>query len=171
MSRIATTRRDVAIKHAWRMYAPAASVLLACLVVLLPVVSTSLIVPDFAFLVLIAWRLLRPEIWTPKAALAFGLFEDLVAGHPLGQSMALWTIIFLAFEFLDAKLNFRDYWMDWFFAALAIIFHTFGAWYVARLMGNSADFAVMLPQLALSILGYPLVARVVLAIDRWRLSR
>ena len=171
MSRIATTRRDVAIKHAWRLYAPAASVLIASLIVLLPIVATSLIVPDFAFIVLVAWRLLRPEIWTPKAALGFGLFEDLVAGHPLGQSMALWTITFLAFEFLDAKLNFRDYWMDWFFASLAIIFHTFGSWYVARLMGNSVDFSVMLPQLGLSILAYPLVARVVLAVDRWRLSR
>ena len=171
MSRIATTRRDVAIKHAWRLYAPTASVVIACLLVLLPVVSSTLLVPDFAFLVLIAWRLLRPEMWSPTAALGFGLFEDLVAGHPLGQSMALWTITFLAFDMLDAKLNFRDYWMDWFFAALAIIFHTFGSWYVARLMGNSAEFAVMLPQLGLSILGYPLVARVVLAIDRWRLSR
>ncbi len=154
-----------------RVKAVAAAVLVACLIVLLPIVSTSLIVPDLAFMTLIAWRLLRPEIWTPKAALAVGMFEDLVAGHPLGQSMALWTIIFLAFEIVDAKLSFRDYWMDWFFAAIALIFHTFGVWYVARLMGNGAEFSVMLPQLALAILGYPLVARVVLAIDRWRLSR
>ena len=171
MSRIATTRRDVAIKHAWRLYAPTASVLVACLTVLLPVVLTTLIVPDLAFMTLIAWRMLRPEIWSPKAALAFGLFEDLVAGHPLGQSMALWTITFLALDILDAKLSFRDYWMDWFFAAIALTFHTFGVWYVARLMGNGAEFSVMLPQLALSILGFPLVARVVLALDRWRLSR
>lgn len=171
MSRIASTHRDVAIKHAWRMYAPVASVVLACLLSLLPVVTSTLIVPDLAFMILVAWRLLRPEMWTPKAALGLGLFEDLVAGHPLGQAMALWTITFLAFEFLDAKLNFRDYWMDWLFAAAAIIFHTFGAWYVARLMGSSAEFSVMLPQLGLAILGYPLVARLVLAIDRWRLSR
>ena len=171
MSRIATTRRDVAIKHAWRLYAPVVSVVAACLIVLLPVVANSLVMPDLAFMVLIAWRLLRPELWSPNAALGLGLFEDLVAGHPLGQSMALWTITFLLFEILDAKLNFRDYWMDWIFAALAIIFHTFGAWYVARLMGSSAEFSVMLPQLALAILGYPLVARVVLAMDRWRLSR
>jgi hypothetical protein len=30
---------------------------------------------------------------------------------------------------------------------------------------------VLLPQLGLSILSYPLVARIVLTLDRWRLSR
>lgn len=171
MSRIASTHRDVAIKHAWRLYVPLISVVVGCLLVLLPIVTTSLLVPDFAFILFVAWRLLRPEMWTPKSALALGLFNDLVAGHPLGESILLWTTVFLAFEVLDAKLNFRDYWMDWLFASLALIFHTFGVWYVARLLGNGAEFAVMLPQLALSIVAYPVVARLVLAMDRWRLTR
>jgi hypothetical protein len=38
-------------------------------------------------------------------------------------------------------------------------------------MGSQAAFAVMLPQLGLSVFAYPLVARLVVALDRWRLAR
>jgi hypothetical protein len=38
-------------------------------------------------------------------------------------------------------------------------------------MGSQVVFEVMLPQIFLSILAYPLVARLVLACDRWRLAR
>jgi rod shape-determining protein MreD len=42
---------------------------------------------------------------------------------------------------------------------------------VARQMGAASPFAVLLPQLALSVFAYPLVARLVVALDRWRLAR
>jgi hypothetical protein len=61
--------------------------------------------------------------------------------------------------------------MDWLIAAAAISFYTFGCWYVAHLMGSRMGAQVMLPQLGMSILAYPLVARLVLALDRWRLRR
>jgi hypothetical protein len=38
-------------------------------------------------------------------------------------------------------------------------------------MGNQAAFSVMLPQLGASILAFPVVARFVLLLDRWRLAR
>lgn len=171
MSRIALTQADVRRKAFRREYVPILSTIFACLLALLPIVVSSPVMPDFGFLVLIAWRLLRPELWSPTIALPLGLFNDLVAGHPLGQSMALWTIVFLAFEVLDSRVLFRDYWMDWFFASLAILFYVFGGWYIGQLMGNGAGFSVMLPHLGASILGYPIVARIVLTLDRWRLSR
>lgn len=171
MSRIAFNSGDVRRSYIRREYVPIVSTVLACLLALLPIVVSSPIIPDFAFLVLIAWRLLRPEMWSPLTALPLGLFNDLIAGHPLGQSMALWTIVFLAFDLADSRLLFRDYWMDWFFASLAVVFYVFAGWYIGRLMGNSAHLAVMLPQLGASILAYPIVARVVLSLDRWRLSR
>lgn len=171
MNRIAGSPRDVRLRNVRRQYVPILSTIAACLLDLLPIVMSSPLIPDLAFLVLVAWRLLRPEMWTATAALPLGLFNDLVAGHPLGQSMALWTIVFLAFDLADARALFRDYWMDWFFAALAILFYVAGGWLIARAMGSFIAFDVLLPQLALSILGYPLVARVVLALDRWRLAR
>ena len=171
MSRIATSGRDVALWTARRQWVPVLTTLAASLLALLPYVAAAPLVPDFAFLVLIAWRLLRPEIWQAQAALPLGLFNDLVAGHPIGQSMALWTLTFLIFDLIDSRVGWRDYWMDWLFAAAVILLHGFGGWYVAHMMGAKASFSIMVPQILLSIFAYPLVARLVVGLDRWRLTR
>ena len=171
MSRIAGSDAEVAIHDLRRRFVPLLSTLAAILLALLPIVAATPLLPDFGFLVLITWRLLRPEIWTPRMALGLGLVADLVAGHPLGQSMLLWTATFLAFDLVDSRLGFRDYWMDWLVASSALILHTVGAWYIALLMGSDVRFAVIVPQMGLSILAYPVAARLVLGLDRWRLMR
>ena len=171
MSRIAGSGRDVAWWSLRRSAVPVASTLAACLLDLFPIVMSSPLIPDFAFLVLLAWRLLRPELWAAQAALPLGFVNDLLSGHPLGQSMALWTITFLVFDLVDSRVGWRDYWMDWMFASVAIAFYTAGMWWIARLMGSRIEFVVLAPQLALSIIAYPLVARLVVGLDRWRLSR
>jgi rod shape-determining protein MreD len=171
MSRIALTQSDVRMRDFRRRYVPVLSTIAACLLALLPITVNSPVVPDFAFLVLISWRQLRPEMWGAANALPLGLFNDLVAGHPLGQSMALWTLAFLIFDLIETRLVYRDYIMDWVFAALMIVGYTFGDWYIARLMGSSMAFSVLLPQLLIAILAYPVVARLILALDRWRLTR
>ena len=169
--RIALTTSDVRRVHFWRRYLPILSTIIACSLGLLPIVVSSPVVPDFAFLVLLAWRLLRPEMWSATTPLLLGFFNDLLSGHPVGQSMALWTITFIALDMVDSRVVWRDYWMDWFFASLAIISYTFADWYIGRLMGSTSEFAVMLPQLVASVLGYPIIARLVLILDRWRLGR
>lgn len=171
MSRIAGSDAEVALHDFRRRFVPLLSTLAAILLALLPIVAAAPLLPDFGFLVLITWRLLRPEIWTARMALGLGLATDLIAGHPLGQSMLLWTAAFLVFDLIDSRLGFRDYWMDWLIAAGALILHSVGGWYIALLMGSDVRFAVMLPQIGLSILAYPLAARLVLALDRWRLAR
>src|SRR3546814_7648334 len=93
-------------------------------------------------------------MWSATTALPLGLLNDLLAGHPIGQSMALWTITFLAFDLLDSRVLFRDYWMDWFFAALAILFYVWSGWLIGQLMGSSVAFAVMAPQLGASVLAF-----------------
>ena len=171
MSRIAGSSTEVAIRDLRRRWVPLLSTVIAILLAALPIVASSPLLPDFGFLMLITWRLLRPEIWTAQMALALGLLSDLVTGHPLGQGMLLWTTTFLAIDLIDTRLGFRDYWMDWLIAAAMIIFETVGAWYIALLMGSDIRFTVMIPQLGLSILAYPVAARIVLGLDRWRLMR
>ena len=95
---------------------PAASVVAASAFAVLPIVAHSAGFPDFGFLMLIAWRLLRAELWTARMALPLGAFNDLVAGHPFGQSMALWTLAFLLLDAVDSRLLFRDFWLDWLLA-------------------------------------------------------
>ena len=171
MSRIVGSPAEAAIRDFRAKFVPLLSTVAAILLALLPIVAETPMLPDFGFLMLIAWRLLRPEIWTAPMALALGLISDLVTGHPLGQGMLLWTAIFLAIDLIDRRLGFRDYWMDWLIAAGALIFQTVGAWYIALLMHSDVRFAVMLPQIGLSVLAYPVAARIVIGLDRWRLMR
>ena len=169
--RIAGSGRDVAMMGLRREWVPLLTTLGASLLQALPVVVTTPVVPDFAFLVLLAWRLLRPEMWQAYVALPLGLFNDLVAGHPLGQSMALWTATFLVCDLLDSRSGWRDYWLDWLFASLVIALYTAAEWRIAGWMGSHIQFQVILPQLVLGIFFYPVVARLVVSLDRWRLAR
>jgi rod shape-determining protein MreD len=171
MSRIAGSSGEVRLLGFRRQWVPILSTLAASLLALFPYVATWLIVPDFAYLVLLAWRLLRPEMWQPYTALPLGLFNDLVAGHPLGQSMVLWTLAFLIFDTVESRAVYRDYWMDWIFASLMILGYTFGDWYIARMMGSQMPFSILLPQILASVLAYPVVARFILGLDKWRLMR
>jgi rod shape-determining protein MreD len=171
MSRIALTTGDVRRKDLRRRYVPIGSTILACLLNVLPIVVSTPVVPDFAFMVLLAWRLLRPEMWSATTAIPLGLFNDLIAGHPIGQSVALWTTAFLLMDVIDSRVVWRDYWMDWLFASVFILAYTYGDWIIGRVMGSSAQFGVLWPQIGASILIYPVVARIVLVLDRWRLTR
>ena len=171
MARIALTQGDVRRKDLRRRYVPLASTILACLLNILPIIVSAPVIPDFAFMVLLAWRLLRPEMWSATTAIGLGLFNDLIAGHPLGQSVALWTATFLLMDVIDSRVVWRDYWMDWLFAALFILAYTYCGWAIGRWMGSTSDFAILWPQVGASILLYPVVARIVLMLDRWRLTR
>jgi rod shape-determining protein MreD len=104
-------------------------------------------------------------------ALPLGLFNDLVSGHPIGQSMALWTTTFLILDMVDSRAMYRDYWMDWLLAAVVILFYVTGGWVISGLMGSKVELAILWPQIALCVLAYPFVARLVVGLDRWRLTR
>jgi rod shape-determining protein MreD len=172
MSRIAGSETEVVIGDLRRRFVPIASTIAAMLLGLLPIVALTLWIPNLAFLMLITWRLVRPEIWQAHVALGLGLLADLIVpGAPLGQSMLLWTLIFLCLDYADHLLGVRDYWLDWTLATAAIFFHSAGVWYIALLMGAKVSVLVMVPQVILSILAYPLMARLVLRLDRWRLAR
>jgi rod shape-determining protein MreD len=172
LNRIAGSETEVAIRDIRRRYVPMISTLAAILLgSALPIVANSAWVPNLGFLMLVTWRLMRPEIWPAQAAIGFGLAADFISGAPPGQSVLLWTLTFLALDSLDNWLGVRDYWLDWVAAAAAILFHTLGVWYIALLMGAETRFWIMLPQLALSMLAYPVAARLVLGLDRWRLMR
>src|SRR3546814_17023433 len=97
MGRIVLTQGDVRMAGWRRRYVPIASTIAACLLTVLPLVVTSPILPDFAFLTLAASRLLRPDMRSATTAPPPGTLHELLAGQPLGPSTALWTIPFPPF--------------------------------------------------------------------------
>src|SRR5688500_627402 len=152
-------------------YIPAASVVAASLLSALPIISTSGWYPDFGFLVLIGWRLLRSDAWPAWWAAPLGLFNDLVTGHPVGFSIAVWTAAMLLLDLADRRTMWRGYWLEWIFAALMLLANEAAEWRVAQVMGASLPFKTIVPPLLISILSFPVVAWFVSRLDSWRLGR
>lgn len=151
---------------------PIISVMLASLIPsVLPMIAQSPALPPLGLLMLLAWRLLRPEMWPVWIALPLGLFDDLATGHPLGTAMALWTLVLIAVEWVNLPLLWRDYVQDWLIAATAIIFVITMSWLVMHILAESAGgpATLLTPQIAASVLLFPVVARLCAALDRWRL--
>jgi len=153
------------------MLLPAASVAAASLLAALPIVSTSGWYPDFGYLVLIAWRLLRADPWPAWWAAPLGLVNDLFTGYPIGFSIALWSATMLALDLIDRRTMWRDYWIEWVLAAVLITIDEGLQWRVAGAVGAAPPFAAMVPPLAISICVFPLVAWIVSRLDAWRLGR
>lgn len=169
MSRLRAADENLALVRAQLSLIPAASVVAGSLLCLVPLIAQAPLLPPFAFMVFLAWRFLRPEIWPIWAGLPFGLFDDLLSGNPIGSGMLLWTAILLALEFAENRAMWRDYWIDWLVATGALTSYIIGAMVLNALIGGSWIFWPLLPQIAATILLFPLVLRLCARLDRRRL--
>jgi rod shape-determining protein MreD len=149
---------------------PAASVIAGSLLSIGFYVASVPLMPPFGLIVLIGWRLLRPETWGAWVALPLGLMDDLVGGAPLGSAMAIWTIVLLGFDMVDHRLLWRDFASDWGLAMVALVFATSAAWGVAMFTGGAGPYWTVVGQMLLSALAFPAVARLCSALDHWRLG-
>ena len=150
---------------------PIATTMVASMLPLMvPVIAEAPILPPLGLLVMLAWRLLRPGLWAPWAPLPLGLFDDLASGQPLGSAMLAWTIAFLAIEISERTLVWRDYWQDWFTAALTITGCIVAGYVFALSAGGAAPIYSIVPQILSSVLAFPAVARLCARLDIWRLQ-
>jgi len=149
-------------------YIPAASVVAASLLTALPIVSPTGWWPDFGFLVLIAWRLLRADVWPAWWAAPLGFVNDVLTGTPIGLSVALWTAAMLALDLADRRTLFRDYWIEWALAAVLLFVSEVAEWRVAELMGAPLPFSVVLAPVLIATFSFPLAAWFVGRLDAWR---
>jgi len=153
------------------MAVPAASVVAATLLSSLPIISNVGWFPDFGFLVLVSWRLLRSDPWPAWWAAPMGLANDLITGAPIGLSVALWSATMLALDLIDRRTMWRDYWIEWVLAAVLIAIDEGLQWRVAAAVGARVPIAAVGPPTIISICIFPLSAWLVSRIDRWRLGR
>lgn len=155
----------------YALFVPAASVVVASLMSALPIVSTTGWFPDFGYLALISWRLLRADPWPAWWAAPLGLVNDLFTGYPIGFSIALWCATMLALDLIDRRTMWRDYWIEWMVATVLIAGEEWLLWRVAVLGGARISFLLMIPQLLISIFAFPLSAWLISRLDSWRLGR
>lgn len=150
---------------------PAATVVAASLLAALPIVSTSGWYPDFGYLFLIGWRLLRSDPWPAWWAAPLGFINDLFTGYPIGFSVALWSATILALDLIDRRTMWRDYWIEWILAGVFLLIHQWLEWQLAGAVGARLPVVSMLPPLAIAVFTFPAAAWIVARVDRWRLGR
>ena len=150
---------------------PYASVLIGSILPQYFIFSTAPLMPPLGFMMLIAWRISRPGLFPLWIGLPLGAFDDLFSGQPFGSAILLWSISMLVLEIVEARFPWRGVWQDWLAAALAILAYLPLALLVSGAALNIYLLISILPQILLSVLLYPLVVRLVMALDRFRLRR
>lgn len=148
---------------------PWASIGLASAVGFAPVIASAPVVPPLAFMLLLAWRTLRPGLLPVWAGLPLGAIDDLYSGQPFGSAVLIWSAAMLAMEWVDQRFLWRGFLEDWLAAAVLLSGGLLvGALFAGIAAGHVAPW-IVLPQLALSILFFPLVTQLAALLDRLRL--
>ncbi|HVM23011.1 MAG TPA: rod shape-determining protein MreD [Sphingomicrobium sp.] len=168
---LSPSRRFTPGPQRFAAFVPAITVVLASLLAALPIVTTNGWYPNFGFLVLISWRLLRADPWPAWWAAPLGLINDLFTGYPLGFSIALWCATMLVLDLIDRRTMWRDYWTEWVLAAVLIAIDQWLQWQLAEAVGAAPPLVRMVPPLVISICAFPLTAWIVSRVDAWRLGR
>jgi rod shape-determining protein MreD len=148
---------------------PIITVMLGSFLTALPVIAQSPVMPPFGLLLLLSWRLLRPDLWRAWIGVPLGLFYDMASGQPIGSAMFLWTVALIGIDAIEHRMVWRSYRQDWLIAALAIIVCMSGGLFFARIAGGgNVGLLLVAPQMAWTILLFPFFVRQCARIDRWR---
>jgi rod shape-determining protein MreD len=127
--------------------------------------------PFFGFLMLLGWRMVRPGLLPLWAGAPLGAFDDLVSGQPFGSAILLWSLAMIVMEVIETRFPWRGFWQDWFTAGVIAIIYWFAALIVSGARVTPEMLMAALPQVLLSVLLYPIIARLVAGLDRFRLAR
>ena len=150
---------------------PWLTIILGSITPLLPIIAPAPIVPPLGYLFLLGWRLSRPGLLPMWVGIPLGLIDDLFSGQPLGSGILLFCVTMIALELLDARVPWRNFWQDWLTACVFIFFYLMVAALVSGADISFGQLYLLLPQLLLSLILYPVIASIVSALDRFRLSR
>lgn len=151
-----------------RWLIPTVTIIAGSCTTLLPFVARFPLLPPFGYMLLIGWRLTRGEALPVWAPLLLGLVDDLFSGQPLGNAMLMWTVTYLAIDLLDQRFVSRDFWQDWLLAAGATAGYLVAGRFFASPLSAHVD-TLLLVQVVISALLYPIVALIVAWADRRRM--
>ena len=150
---------------------PTLSVIVGSAMTAWPGIVSSPVLPPLGFVMLLCWRLMRPDAWPLWAGIPLGLLDDLLSGQPLGSGVAIWTLVLLSFDAMDRRLPWRTFWLDWCVGAVALAFALGFGGILAGAGTPQHVVALVAPQWLWSTLLLPLTMQLVAGLDRWRLRR
>lgn len=129
------------------------------------------VAPPLGFLIFLGWRLMRPGLMPLWIGVPLGAFDDLFSGQPLGSAILLWSVTMIALELIETRFPWRGFWQDWFTAGVTVVLYIVAAMIVSGAVITPTLVLACVPQIFLSVLLYPLIARFIAWLDRFRLSR
>lgn len=150
---------------------PWLTIALASLVPALPLIASAPLLPPLGYLMLLGWRQMRPGLLPIWAGLPLGAIDDMFSGQPFGSAILLWSLTMIALDVLEAKIPWRNFIQEWVVATALITAYILLCLGIVNLAGGAAMPQVILMQLLLGVMMYPLVSRAVAAWDRFRLLR
>ncbi|APE28683.1 rod shape-determining protein MreD [Aurantiacibacter gangjinensis] len=150
---------------------PWLTIILGSLAPLLPTIALAPVVPPLGYMMLLAWRLARPGLLPMWAGLPLGFIDDMYSGQPLGSGILLFSLTMIALELLEMRFPWRSFWYDWLTAAGFLVIYLFLAALVSGADLTWMQFQLLIPQALLTVLLFPIIAKVVSLFDRMRLSR
>ncbi|WAT18312.1 rod shape-determining protein MreD [Aurantiacibacter sp. MUD11] len=150
---------------------PWLTIVLGSLAPLMPIIAAAPLLPPIGYMLLLAWRLARPGLMPMWSGILLGFLDDLFSGQPLGSAVLLFSLTMIAIELLELRFPWRNFMQDWLTASVMLT-----AYLVAAALVSGADITfshmvLLLPQLLLSIILYPIIAKMVALLDRLRLTR
>lgn len=167
-----SSRRRTIQPVAGAEWIPAATVLAASSVAILPVVSLEGWWPSLGLLMLVAWRMHRADAWPAWWAAPLGFFNDLVTpGLPIGFSVTFWPALMLAMDLVDRRTEWRGYIVEWVMAGALVAIVATAEWWIAALMDAPVSYLQVTPAIAIEILLFPVALILVERLDRWRLGQ
>jgi len=149
---------------------PWAAILLASVLPGWLLIASAPVLPPLGFLFFVSWRQLRPGLLPIWSGLPLGLFDDLFSGQPFGSAVFLWSMAAIALDVVEARLPWRNFLTEWLVAIGLIVSYIVLCLMLADIAGANAPIKVIVPQIVISVLSYPLVGRVVAVLDRLRLT-
>lgn len=148
---------------------PWVSIMASSLITFSPVIASAPLLPPLGFMMLLAWRMLRPSFLPIWAGLPLGAWDDLFSGQPFGSAIVLWSAAMLAMDVIDERFLWRGFLGDWLAAAVLIVLDLVLA---AGFAGIAARYALPLtigPQVLASLILFPAITSLVALLDRLRL--
>jgi rod shape-determining protein MreD len=156
----------------WRAVSvPYVSIMLGSVLPVLLIADTMPLLPSFGFLLLLAWRMVRPGLLPLWGGAPLGAFDDLFSGQPFGSAILLWSLAMIAIEVIETRFPWRGFWQDWFTASVIAVIYWLATLLFSGTTVTPEMLSVAAPQALLAVLLYPIIARVVAGLDRFRLSR
>lgn len=134
-----------------------------------PIIASAPVMPPLGFLLLVAWQQLRPGLFPVWAGVPLGLFDDLYSGQPFGSAVLLWSLAMIGLDVVERRFPWRSFIHDWIVACGIIAGYLVLSLALANLGGGRTPLLVIVPQIAVAALAYPIAARLVGASDRLRL--